>query len=57
MRESVKKAIKKYEQTNSRLTVRLDGQVLNKFNEYCEQTGCTKKSVIEAAIMEYIDKH
>ncbi len=57
MKESTKKAIKKYEENVKQLNLRVDKEILNAFNDYCKQVGATKKDVFEAAIMEYIDRH
>ncbi len=57
MKESMKKAIAKYEENIKRIIVGIDKEVFTVFDNYCKQVGATKKNIIEAAIMEYIDRH
>lgn len=55
--ESMKKARGKYEEKVKIFSVGIDKEVFAVFDDYCKQVGATKKNIIEAAILEYIDKH
>ncbi len=44
MKESMKKAIAKYEENIKRITVGIDKEVFTVFDNYCKQVGATKKT-------------
>ena len=42
---------------NISLNIRLAKEVSNRLNDYCEETGMTKTSVVERALSMYLDDH
>lgn len=55
--ESLQKAQQKYKENVKNMNIRMSKEIFDMFNDYCQQTGETKKEVFEKAITEYIDKH
>ncbi|WP_294166863.1 RepB family protein [uncultured Clostridium sp.] len=39
------------------LNCRLDGNVWDALEDFCEETGLTKTSAVERAIMKYVELH
>ncbi len=55
--ESQKRANEKYNQKVIKLNARVSKEIDQQMDEYCKQYNITKRKFIEAAIMEYLDRH
>ena len=57
MKESMKKALNKYYESNKQLNITISNKIYEIFVEYCKQMNITKKEAIEKMITEYIDNN
>ena len=57
MKESMKKALNKYYESNKQLNITISNKIYEIFAEYCKQMNITKREAIEKMITEYIDNN
>ena len=57
MKESMKKALNKYYESNKQLNITISNKIYEIFVEYCQQMNITKREAIEKMITEYIDNN
>lgn len=57
MKESMKKALEKYNENVKQVSTRIDKQIYDIMLQYCKQNDMTKKEFIEKCILNYIDNN
>lgn len=57
MKESMKKALEKYNENVKQVSTRIDKQIYDIMLQYCKENDMTKKEFIEKCILHYIDNN